>query len=86
MSLQAQCISGKKSPHQSLSHLFWGVYVFIFERERERERVRERESVCVCVSEGGAEREGDKESEAGSRLPAGAQSLTQSSNSRTVKS
>ena len=34
--------------------------MFIFERERERER----------VSRGGAEREGDTESEAGSRLQA----------------
>ena len=34
--------------------------MFIFERERERE----------CVSRGGAEREGDTESEAGSRLRA----------------
>ena len=34
--------------------------MFIFERERERE----------CVSRGGAEREGDTKSEAGSGLPA----------------
>ena len=38
--------------------------MFIFDRERERER--ERQSVSV----GGAEREGDTESQAGSRLPA----------------
>ena len=32
--------------------------------------LRERERVCVCVSRGGAEREGDTESEASSRLQA----------------
>ena len=36
--------------------------MFMFERERERE------CVCVCENRGGAEREGDTESEVGSRL------------------
>ena len=40
--------------------------MFIFEREGERERERERER--EIVSGGGAERGGDIESEAGSRL------------------
>ena len=39
------------------------MFLFIFERERERERETDREW-------GGAEREGDTESEAGSRLQA----------------
>ena len=38
--------------------IFFNVFIFIFERERERQH----------VSEGGTEREGDTESEAGSRL------------------
>ena len=40
--------------------------LFLFLRERETET--ERESVCVSLR--GAEREGDTEFEAGSRLPA----------------
>ena len=38
------------------------MFLFIFERERERERGTE------CVSRGGAEREGDTEFQAGTRL------------------
>ena len=38
--------------------------IFIFERERDRDRDRDRQS----ISWGGAEREGDTELEAGSRL------------------
>ena len=48
-------------------------YIFIY---FERERVRERELVCMGACGGGAEREGDRGSEAGSRL--WAQSLMQS--------
>ena len=44
--------------------------------------LRERQS----VSGGGAEREGDTESEAGSRLELSAQSPTRGSNSRTARS
>ena len=40
------------------------MFLFIFERDRERERERDG------TSEGGAKREGDTESEKGSRLPA----------------
>ena len=45
---------------------FLNVYVFLRERERERERERKRER--ERMSRGGAEREGDTESKAGSRL------------------
>ena len=41
---------------------FFNVYLFLRERQSERER--------VCVSREGAEREGDTESKAGSRLRA----------------
>ena len=41
-------------------------YMFIFERERERER--QRESERGGLHQGGTEREGDTELEAGSRL------------------
>ena len=43
-----------------------------------------REIECVCVSRGGAEREGERASRAGSVLPA--QSLTRDSIPRTMKS
>ena len=43
-----------------LFNFFFNVYLFLRERERERERMN------AC--RGGAEREGDTESETGSRL------------------
>ena len=43
---------------------FFLMFINFFEREREREREKERDS----VSGGGTEREGDTESETGSRL------------------
>ena len=42
--------------------------MFILEREREREREREGGRKEGSASWGGSEREGDKESEVGSRL------------------
>ena len=51
---------------------FFNVYLFLRERQN--------------VSEGGAEREGDTESEAGSGFELSAQSPTRGSNSRTGRS
>ena len=47
-----------------LKKLFFNVYLFLTESESESESESKRES----MSRGGAEREGDTESEAGSRL------------------
>ena len=44
------------------------IHFWEWERERERERKRERERERQRASRGGAEREGDTESKAGSRL------------------
>ena len=52
------------------------------ESERERERVRESEREHVQVHRGGAEREGDRGSKAGSALTA--ESLMQGLNSQTM--
>ena len=60
----------------SPSHLVLSWILFIVERERERER--------AGMSRGGAEREGNRESQAGSKLSA--QSPTWGSNPRTVRS
>ena len=49
-----------------LSHPGAPIYLFLRQRERDRDRDRETQS----VSREGAEREGDAESEAGSRLRA----------------
>ena len=46
----------------------FNVYLFLREKERERDRERDREG--QSISRGGEEREGDAESEAGSRLRA----------------
>ena len=60
------------------------VCVCVRERERERETERQRDR---DVSRGGAERKGDTESKAGSRLQAvSTESLTRGWNSGTARS
>ena len=53
---------------------FFNVFIYFWDRERQ------------SMNGGGAEREGDTESETGSRLEPSAQSLTRGSNSRTARS
>ena len=46
------------------------MFIYYFERERERETDRQTDRQTQSMSRGGAERRGDTESEAGSRLRA----------------
>ena len=75
---------GRGSKSLGLPDLFFLIfYLFLRQRERERETEREREK---SMSREGAEREGDTESETGSRLRGISTEPDAGSNSQTVRS